>query len=56
MEVEMIGVTNLSKYVSTDKITCCYTVGDLAAICREQVYISIASSQDMTQDGNMTDC
>lgn len=56
MEVELIGVTNLSKCVSTDKITCCYTVGDLAAICRQQVYVSITPSQDTTQEGSMTDC
>lgn len=44
MEVEVIGITNLSKCVSTDKITCCYAVGDLAVICRERVYISSSFS------------
>lgn len=56
MEVELIGVTNLSKSVSTDKITCCYTAGDLVMICKEQVYISIVTTQDTTQEGSMTDC
>lgn len=53
--MKVIGVTNISKCLSTDKITGCYTAGDLAVICREQVYISIVPSQD-TQEGSMTDC
>lgn len=52
--MEVIGVINLSKYGSTDKITC-FKVGDLAMLCKEQVYISIVTSQDTTQEGSLTD-
>jgi len=41
--MEVIGVINLSKGGSTDKIICCFKVGDLAVICKAQVYISIVT-------------
>lgn len=53
--MEVIGVINRSKCGSTDKITYCFKVGDLAMICKEQVYISIVTSQDKTQEGSLTD-
>ena len=52
--MEVIGVINLSKCGSTDKITGCFKVGDLAMVCKEQVYISIVTSQDKTQEGSLT--
>lgn len=53
--MEEIGVKKLSKCDSTDKITCFLKVGDLAMICKMQVYISTVTSQDKTQEGSLTD-
>lgn len=54
MEVEVTGVINLSKCGSTNKITF-LEVGGLAMICKEQVYVSIVTSQDETPEGSLTD-
>lgn len=55
MEVEVIGEIKLSKCDSTDKIACFRKVGDLAMICKMQVYISTVTSQGKTQEGSLTD-